>query len=167
MIMSWTAHTSEGIVRLWEQFLNQLIAPRTNAWTILKADNYNKYNYYQALGKKHTGQRRYTIKCLSMRSSYKVRIKGLDQVRDLILRGWWRKINSRAVLHRIQLLLVLLSINAYAWLKELSIFSSTPLSSIVLSYMTSSYDFTRTTRSTKFYQFSIFPQFHNSLSYVT
>ena len=44
--------TSESIVRSWEQFPNQLIAPRTNAWAILKADNNNNYNYDQASGEK-------------------------------------------------------------------------------------------------------------------
>ena len=60
-IMSWTACTSEGIVRLWERFLNQLMTPRTNAWTISKADNNNDYDCDQASGEKQTGQRQYII----------------------------------------------------------------------------------------------------------
>ena len=35
---------------------------------MLKVNNYNEYNYNQVLGKKYIGQRRYTIKGLSMRS---------------------------------------------------------------------------------------------------
>ena len=49
-----------------------------------KADNYNEYNYDQALGKKHMGQKQHTIRGLSMRLSYEVGIKDLDRVRDLI-----------------------------------------------------------------------------------
>ena len=60
-IPTWTARTLEGIVRLWERFPNQLIAPRTNTQTILKADNNNDYNYNQALGEKHMGRRQYII----------------------------------------------------------------------------------------------------------
>ena len=37
-----------------------------------KADNYDEYDYDQALGEKHTRQRRYTIKGLSMRSGSEV-----------------------------------------------------------------------------------------------
>ena len=37
-----------------------------------KADDYNKYDYHQALGEKHTGQRQYTIRDLSIRSASEV-----------------------------------------------------------------------------------------------
>ena len=37
-----------------------------------KADNYNEYNYIQALGEKHTGRRQYTIRGLSMKSGSEV-----------------------------------------------------------------------------------------------
>ena len=40
---------------MWEQFLNQILALKKYLQTILKANKYNKYNYNQALGKKHTG----------------------------------------------------------------------------------------------------------------
>ena len=60
-IPSWIAHTSKGIVRLWERFPNQLMAPRTSAWTMSKADNNNDYDYDQASGEKHTGRRQYII----------------------------------------------------------------------------------------------------------
>ena len=53
--MFWTVCTSEGIVRSWEQFPNQLIAPRTNVQTMSKADNNNDYNHDQTSGKEHTG----------------------------------------------------------------------------------------------------------------
>ena len=93
-----------------------------------KANNYNEYNYDQVLDKKHMGWRQYTLRGLSMRSGSGVELRGLDQrsnyavgTRNLISEGWWRKINSRAVSHRIWQLLVLLPINPYVWLKELSI----------------------------------------------
>ena len=41
---------------------------KTNVLIMSKADNYNEYNYDQLLGKKYTGQKRYTIRGLSMRS---------------------------------------------------------------------------------------------------
>ena len=34
---------------------------------MLKADNYNKYDYNQVLGEKYTGRRQYTIRGLNMR----------------------------------------------------------------------------------------------------
>ena len=56
-----------------------------------KADNYNEYNYDQALGEEHAEQRRYTIRGLSMRSRSGVELRDLDQrssyeveTRDLI-----------------------------------------------------------------------------------
>ena len=39
-----------------------------NMRTIPKPDNYNEYDYNQALGEKQTGRRQYIIKGLSMRS---------------------------------------------------------------------------------------------------
>ena len=33
-----------------------------------KADNYNEYDYDQALGEEHVGRRQYTLRGLSMRS---------------------------------------------------------------------------------------------------
>ena len=39
---------------------------------MLKADNYNKYDYDQALSEKHTRQRQYTIRGLSMKSGLEV-----------------------------------------------------------------------------------------------
>ena len=39
---------------------------------MLKADSYNKYDYDQALDEKHTGQKRYTVKDLSLRSGSEV-----------------------------------------------------------------------------------------------
>ena len=37
-----------------------------------KADNYNKYNYDQALSEKHIGQKQYTIRGLSMKSGSEI-----------------------------------------------------------------------------------------------
>ena len=39
---------------------------------MLKADNYNEYDYDQASGEKHMGRKRYTIRGLSMRSGSEV-----------------------------------------------------------------------------------------------
>ena len=92
-----------------ERFLNQILPPKTNEQTMLKADNYNEYNYNQASGEKHMEQRRYTFRGLSMRSRSEVKLRGLDQkssyeigTRDLTSGSWWRKINSRAVSYRIR-----------------------------------------------------------------
>ena len=59
-----------------------------------KVDNYNKYNYDQVSGEEHAGQRRYTIRGLSMRSGSGVKLRGLNQrssyevgARDLISGG--------------------------------------------------------------------------------
>ena len=59
-----------------------------------KTDNYNEYNYDQALGEKHMEQRQYTIKGLSMKSASGVELRGLDQkssykvgIRDLTSGG--------------------------------------------------------------------------------
>ena len=59
-----------------------------------KADNYNEYDYDQASGEKHMGQRQYTIRGLSMRSGSGVELRGLDQrssykvgTKDLISEG--------------------------------------------------------------------------------
>ena len=43
-----------------------------NVQTMSKADNYNEYDYNQALGEKHTGQKQYTIRGLSMWSGLEV-----------------------------------------------------------------------------------------------
>ena len=55
----WDDHVLDRLYfrryRLCEQFPNQLIAPRTNARAMSKTDNYNKYDYSQASGEKHTG----------------------------------------------------------------------------------------------------------------
>ena len=37
-----------------------------------KTNNYNEYNYNQALGEKHTGHKQYIIRGLSMRSGLEV-----------------------------------------------------------------------------------------------
>ena len=84
---------------------------------MLKVDNNNNYDYNQVLGKKHMWQRRYIIlglevwawhldqklsykveiRVLIMKSRLKVLLQSLDQVRDLILEGWCRKINRRII----------------------------------------------------------------------
>ena len=45
---------------------------QTNKQMMLKADNYNEYNYNQASGEKHMGRRQYTIRSPSMRSRSEV-----------------------------------------------------------------------------------------------
>ena len=45
---------------------------------MLKADNYNEYNYDQGLGEKHIRQRQYTIRGLSMRSESEVKLQSWD-----------------------------------------------------------------------------------------
>ena len=44
-----------------------------------KADNYNEYDYNQALGEKYTEQRRYTLRGLSMKFGLGVELQSLDQ----------------------------------------------------------------------------------------
>ena len=46
---------------------------------MLKADNYTEYNYDQASGEKHMGQKQYTIKGLSIRSESGVELQSWDQ----------------------------------------------------------------------------------------
>ena len=73
-----------------------------------KADNYNESNYGRTLGENYTEQRQYIIPeskvwvwGLDQKFSYKVWIKSLDWVKNLILKSWCRKINSRAIFYRI------------------------------------------------------------------
>ena len=44
-----------------------------------KADNYNKYDYDQTSGEKHTGQRQYTVRSLVTRSGSEVYLQSRDQ----------------------------------------------------------------------------------------
>ena len=44
-----------------------------------KEDNYNEYNYDQAIVEKHTGRRQYTIIGLSMKSGSGVKLQSWDQ----------------------------------------------------------------------------------------
>ena len=53
--------------RLWEQFPNQLIAPRTNAQIMSTADNNNDYNYDQGIG----------IEIYEMKETHQVWIRSL------------------------------------------------------------------------------------------
>ena len=43
-----------------------------------KADSYNEYDYDQALGKKYTRQKQYTIRGLSIRSKSEIELQSWD-----------------------------------------------------------------------------------------
>ena len=50
---------------------------------MLKADNYNKYDYDQASGEKLTRRRRYTLRGLSMRLGLEIQLRSRDQKSDI------------------------------------------------------------------------------------